>query len=189
MDGKALGSFAARKAAVHPRFWPAAAVLAGVMTVLVALGSCSCPQEEGALELGAKGIASGFAAAFENAFEEDEPSAAVEVGSKGVMDAYSASVPEAAKVEGVSPEGALCSVSSGGVTLGFSRNQDAGDSLAWISDQMQRKGWAVVPSGSSVAATFAKGSGTYRWAAATCTETGGATSVVLSMSEVGSNGK
>jgi hypothetical protein len=189
MDGKASGFSAARKTAVHPRFWPAVAVLAGAMTVLAVLGSCSCPQEEGALELGAQGIASGFAAAFENAFEEDEPSAAAEVGSKGVMDAYSASVPEAAKVEGVSPEGALCSVSSGGVTLGFSRNQDVGDSLAWISDQMQRKGWAVVPSGSSVAATFAKGSGTYRWAAATCTEAGGATSVVLSMSEVGSNGK
>ncbi len=174
--------------ALYPRAWLVLAVLAGAMLALAGLNCCTQHQEEGALEVGAKGIASSFSTAFAGASSVEDLDASAQVFPDEALGSYSQEVPADIAAEALSAEGALCSAASGGATLGFTRQGSAAENFAWAQGELGRKGWSFVPSGNNVAGTFVKGQGKYRWAALTCTEVGSGSSIVLTVSEVGTNG-
>lgn len=63
--------------------------------------------------------------------------------------------------------------------IGFSLNGSAGQAREWMECQLVERGWALVESGSALAATAVKEGGSCPWLLFSCTEAGDAACVVV----------
>ncbi len=159
--------------ALYPRAWLVLALFAAVALVLLLWPSDG--QSEGAqVAQAGENIGSAISAVGSSDME-----GLAQTLSEKPLSQYEAELPEAAQSEVSFPAGALCSVGSDGVVVGFTLEGDASSVFGQVKTQMEGKGWTYVSSGSQAAATFVKDAGTYRWATASCTEVSSGTAVVI----------
>ena len=70
-------------------------------------------------------------------------------------------------------------VDESGTVVGCTVDADAGEVLAGIRLEMEKRGWHEVPLGEIEGSTFVKNMGSYSWVLVTCTQVGNSTSVVF----------
>ena len=91
-----------------------------------------------------------------------------------------ADVPEAFSREiGFLPQARDIRSGGDGAVVGYIVPLESEVAAGQLAEHMAARGWTAVSLGSLEGATFVKREGTYRWALATCTQVGSATSVVM----------
>lgn len=162
-----------KRKALYPRAWLILALFA-----LTALGLLLWPSE------GQSGNA-GDARAFEgvalasSAISGGDAEGLAQALSEKSLSRYEVEPSEGVKGEVPFRSGALCSVGSDGIVVGFTLKNGESFVFDQVRTEMEAKGWTYVSSGNKAAATFAKDVGAYRWATVTCTEAASGVAVVI----------
>lgn len=166
---------------LYRRAWP---VLAAFVAAAVALLGSSCAEEPSIASDGAVRVAGALLPQIGQTQEDASASAGFEVDD-GWLDGYSVQAPEGFRAEVFDCSDAVYSEQGSTVNAGFTLAYGSEEALALLVDELEGKGWNAVSNGEQGIGTFVKKSGTYRWAAVTCTEVDGAASVVVTARRCG----
>ncbi len=171
MDKQKAGGWLVRHA-LYPRAWRVVALF-----LLLAIVLLLWPSKLQSSGVGAEGEQAGDLPVV--GVDDDGAEVLARLVSGESLSGYRIALPEGAQREVPLFADALCSVDSGGVVVGFVLEGSSDSAFNQVKEQMEGKGWTFVSGGNQTGATFAKDTGTYRWATATCSGVGSGTAVVI----------